>query len=90
MGTDNPEITEVGLIAVQGAVFRAWNDHDIAAIVGHLSEDVVWTDPTQPEPLQYVVMWTTVGTVADPKEGPRAVGSRSRSTASPRAPSPTV
>ena len=30
---------------------QAWNDHDVDALLAHLTDDVVWIDPTSPEPI---------------------------------------
>jgi steroid delta-isomerase-like uncharacterized protein len=32
--------------AVADALFNAWNDHDVEGILEHMTDDVVWMDPT--------------------------------------------
>ena len=32
--------------AVTDALFKAWNDHDVEGILEHMTDDVVWMDPT--------------------------------------------
>lgn len=41
---------EEALLQIQRAVLQAWNDRDIDAILGHLTDDVEWSDPTQTAP----------------------------------------
>lgn len=50
MATAKSPMTEAQMHAVSEAMFRAWNDHDIEAILAHLADDVVWSEPSLDEP----------------------------------------
>ena len=51
MATTHKNLTEAEMRAVGAQLLEAWNTHDIEAILEHLHPDVVWTDPTLPEPV---------------------------------------
>ncbi|MGN6575680.1 MAG: ester cyclase [Nocardioides sp.] len=51
MATTHKKLTEAEIRAVAASMLEAWNTHDIEAIVEHLHAEVVWTDPTLPEPV---------------------------------------
>lgn len=50
MATTKSPTTEAQIRVVAEAVFRAWNDHDVEAILAHLADDVVWSEPSLDEP----------------------------------------
>jgi steroid delta-isomerase-like uncharacterized protein len=52
MATTQKNLTEAEMRAVASRMLEAWNTHDIEAILEHLDPDVVWTDPTLPEPVR--------------------------------------
>ena len=43
-------MTAAGFRAAADALFRAWNDHDVEAILERLTDDVAWIDPSLDEP----------------------------------------
>ena len=51
MATSKP-MTEARLRAIADELFEAWNDHDPDAILDHLTEDVVWMEPTLDAPIR--------------------------------------
>jgi steroid delta-isomerase-like uncharacterized protein len=50
MATTHTSLTEAQMRADADKQLEAWNLHDIEAILEGLHSDVVWTDPTLPEP----------------------------------------
>lgn len=46
-----PSMDEQQLRDLAHDLLKAWNAHDVAAIGGHLSSDVTWTDPALTEPI---------------------------------------
>jgi steroid delta-isomerase-like uncharacterized protein len=50
MATGKAPMTKAKLRTIADEMFRAWNDHDVQAILDHLTDDVVYTDPGLEEP----------------------------------------
>jgi steroid delta-isomerase-like uncharacterized protein len=50
MATAKGPMTKAQLRTIADEMFKAWNDHDVQAILDHLSDDVVYTDPGLDEP----------------------------------------
>lgn len=48
-GTKTP-MTKAQHHAVADALFKAWNDHDVEALLEHMTDDVVYGDPTLEQP----------------------------------------
>ena len=51
MATTQKNLTETEIRAVASRVLEAWNAHDIEAILENVHPDIVWTNPTLPEPV---------------------------------------
>lgn len=43
-------MTETQMRAVSETLFQVWNTHDVEGILEHLTDDVVWAEPTLEEP----------------------------------------
>ncbi len=52
MATAKTPVSEAKIIDVAEAMFRAYNDHDVDSILEHLTDDVVWAEPSIEEPLR--------------------------------------
>jgi steroid delta-isomerase-like uncharacterized protein len=52
MAATHKKLSEAEMEAVGARLLEAWNTHDIEAILEHLDPDVLWTDPTLPEPVR--------------------------------------
>lgn len=44
-------ITEAKMRSIADSIFEAWNDHDVEALLDHLTDDVVWAEPVLDEPI---------------------------------------
>jgi steroid delta-isomerase-like uncharacterized protein len=51
MATPQKNLTDAEIRAVAGRMLEAWNAHDVEAILELVHPDIVWTDPTVPEPV---------------------------------------
>ncbi len=51
MATPKSTITEARIRDVAKAMMKAWNDHDVDAILAHLTDDVLWAEPSLEEPI---------------------------------------
>jgi steroid delta-isomerase-like uncharacterized protein len=49
--TEKP-MTMTKIRSVADSMVQAWNDHDIEAMLEHLTDDVVWAEPTLEEPIR--------------------------------------
>lgn len=52
MATTHKKLSDTEMRAVGARLLEAWNTHDIETILEHLDADVLWTDPTLPEPVR--------------------------------------
>jgi steroid delta-isomerase-like uncharacterized protein len=52
MATANAPISKARLRTVADEMFSAWNNHDVQAILDHLTDDVAWTDPSLEESIR--------------------------------------
>lgn len=50
MATTKSTLTEAKLRDASQAMLKAWNDHDVEGILGLLTDDVLWTEPSLTEP----------------------------------------
>jgi steroid delta-isomerase-like uncharacterized protein len=50
MATAKSTMTEAQMRTVAETVFRAWNAHDVEGILEHLTDDVIWAEPSLVEP----------------------------------------
>jgi steroid delta-isomerase-like uncharacterized protein len=51
MATTHKNLTETEIRAVAARMLEAWNAHDVEAILENVHPDIVWTNPTLPEPV---------------------------------------
>jgi len=51
MATTPKALTEAEIRSIATRVLEAWNAHDVEAILEHIHPDIVWANPTLPQPV---------------------------------------